>query len=98
MSISCDKCKQEGTEENPVFYTESYLKGVPILEAVRDLKILNNPQMNPWEPITTPCTLHLHADCAKRLFNLIEHTIKDFIEPKEKPGGKKKAKDKTKDA
>lgn len=99
MSIACDKCKDEGTEQRPVFYIESYLRGVPMLEAVRDLRILEDPQMNPWDPYTTPCTLHLHSSCAQELQIIITQKIQEFIEPppKEKPSDKKKKSAKAKD-
>lgn len=91
MSILCDHCKQEGSNEDPIFFIESFLKGVPLLESCRDLSLLEQPQMNPWEPLTTPCTLQLHSNCARQLQSVITQLIQDYIlPPEEKPSGNKK--------
>ena len=94
MSIACDKCDEQGTEDNPVYYVESVLNGVPILESLRDLTKVPQTQ----KTFANPFTLHLHGGCAVQLQELLSQRIKTFIEPKEKRSGNKKKKDKGKDA
>lgn len=90
MSIICDHCKLDGTPEDPIFYIEAFLKGVPMLDAIRDLSVLQQPQMIPPDPLITPCTIQLHASCAGGLQAIISQDIQDFILPEEKPSGDKK--------
>jgi len=93
MSISCDKCKEEGTPEDPIFYLEAFLKGTPILETIRDMSLLEQPQMIAPDPKLAPCTIHLHRSCAAELYQTLSTNIANFlIPPEEKPSGKKKAK------
>lgn len=94
ISIVCDKCKEQGTKDNPVYYVESVLTGIPILESLRDLET----PLQRDNSFSTPCTLHLHGSCAIELQELLSQRIKTFIEPpKENRSGKKK-KNKGKDA
>lgn len=94
MSIACDKCEEQGSDENPVYYVESVLNGIPILESLRDLSKIPQTQ----KTFANPFTLHLHGGCAVQLQELLSKHIAAFIEPKEKPSGKKKKQTKVKDS
>jgi len=89
MSIKCDRCDKEGTEEDPVCYVEAYLKGMSIIESLRDESILANTEERAWAVKTTPCTVHLHKSCSEEMFKEICKAVDDYMNPKEKPSGRK---------